>query len=456
MLLKVLFLSEELGEHPVLGAILKEQFSNVKFAGFKSRIRLLKHLAFDSTFRLMIIECESSEYDPVGVSREVMKFSGQCCFLFVGNRDVLAKTVMGRIDLGQPNYNVYEKPFVKAALHTTIQNILQENQENEVNPIIKVNPKNYFFIGIKNFYLFSEVPYDAFIELSSNRFVKAISKNEPYQQHVIKEFAARNIRNLFVERTNYICFLEESMESAGEVMFRREISPIKVFQVQVSSVILVHQYVNNIGVSKAVVKLVERIIGATKENITSFESFNDLLHMFPFEQKDVAEKSVLVLYICEMMIKSLRWNSEITRKQLGLASIVHDCFIGHDELVNMGKIDGPEYRKLSEELKEEFREHPQKAAMLAEQFLGFSNVEFIVEEHHELPNGKGFPSKKKINKISGVSSAFIMAVNFVNEMAIHGISDKSIEQTMSHFEKNYNLGFCKQIIKTFEGCLKSL
>ena len=455
MFLKILFLSEELEEHSALESILKEQFSNVKFVGFKSRIQLLKHLAFDNSFRLMIIECKSQEYDPVGVSREIMKLSGTCCFLFVGEREVLSKVIMGKVDLGKWNLNVYEKPFSQTELFESIQNILVENQENDSNSIVKVNPKNYFPIGIKNFYLFSMVPHDAFIELSRDRFIKAISKNEAYPQHIIKKLAARNIKNLLVEKTSHIRFLEESMKGAGMAMFRRDLSPIKIFQIQISSVVIIHQYMKNIGVSKTVITLVEKIIDATKENITLFENFNDLLHVFPFEQKDIAEKSVLVLYVCEMMIKSLKWSSEITRKQLGLASIIHDCFIQHEELINVGCINNARYKKLPVAMREEFQEHPKKAAMLAEQFFGFSNVEFIIEEHHELPNGKGFPTKKKINKISGISCAFIVAINFVNELSTHGISEKNINQTMDYFGKNYNVGFCKQILKTFENCLKS-
>ena len=455
MFLKILFLSEDVGEHTVLESILKEQFSNVKFIGFRSRIRLLKHLAFDNSFRLMIVECQSSEYDPVDFTKEVMKLVDQSCFLFIGDRSVLERTIVGRLDLSRWNFNIYEKPFSSIRILESIQNILTDNQENETNPIIKVNPKNYFSIGIKNFYLFTSVPYDAFVELSSNKYMKAISKNETYPQHVIKELAARNIRKLFVERSNYIRFLEESMDSAGKLMFQRDISPVKVFQIQVSSTMLVHQYIKNIGVSDAVIKLVEKIIDATSENINSFDNFHDILCMFPFEQRDIAEKSVLVLYICEMLIKSLKWNSEVTRKQLGLASIIHDCFIRHEELTGIGRIGDAEYKKLSVEMKKEFLQHPGKAAALAEQFAGFSNVEFLVEEHHELPDGKGFPDKKKSNKISGVSGAFIVAVNFVHEMAVNGVSQKSINQTMHYFNKNYSVGFFKQILQAFEGSLKS-
>ena len=453
MLLKILFLSEDTGEHLLLESMLKKHFFNIKFFGFQNRIGLLKHLAFDSSFRLMIIECRSHEYNPVDVSCEVLKFVGQRNFLFVGQREVLDKSVRDRLDLIKFHYGIYEKPFTQTGIFDAVQNVLSDNEEEVRNPIVKVDRKKYFPIGIKNFYLFSKVPYDAFIELSKDRFVKILSKNDPYSEHTIKKIVARNVRRLFIEKTSYIQFLEESMESAGSLMYQKEISPVKVFEVQISSVMLIHQYVKNIGVSDAVIRLVGKVIDATVKNIESFDHFKDVLQMFPFEQRDVAEKSVLILYVCEMIVKSLQWNSEITHKQLGLAAIVHDCFIESEELFHMGEITSEEYNNLPEEMKKEFLEHPTKAATLASQFVGFSNVEFLVEEHHELPNGKGFPGKKKVNKISGVSCTFIMAVNFVNQLAIHGISRGSMGKVISDLEKKYNIGFCKKIIKTLESCV---
>ena len=454
--MNVLFVSEDLKEHLILESIFERKFPNIKFIGFNSRKGVLKHLVIDDSFRLIIIECKSSEYDPVDLSREIIDFVGEGCFLFIGSKNDLEKAVISRVNLRKWNYNICEKPYSQTEVFELIQDLLVENQDEDKNKIVKVNSKNYFSIGIKNFYLFSSVPYDAFTEVSGDRFMKIISKNEPYSQHIIKQFASRNIRKLFIEKTDYICFLEESMESAGNLMFQKDLSPIKIFQIQISSVMLIHQCIRDIGVSKTVVKLTEKIINATTENINSFENFNDLIQMFPFEQKDITEKSALLLYVCEMIIKSLNWNSEITRKQLGLASIIHDCFIRNEELTNISNLDSMEYKQLPVEMREEFRLHPVKAAELADQFLGFSNVEFIIEEHHERPNGKGFPNKKKINRISNISCAFIMAVDFVNEMATRGISQESVEHTMSYLDKNYNIGFGKKLLKAFENCFKLL
>ena len=454
--MNVLLISEDLKEHTGFESLFKREFPEVELIGFKSRKSVLRHLVTDNSFRLIIIDCQSGEYDPADLCREINDFARESCFLFIGTRVTLEKTVLNRVNLQRWKFNICEKPYSQIKMCKLIGSLLNEKKDDNTKKIVKVNSKNYFSIGIKSFYLFSSVPYDAFIEVSSNRFIKVVSKHEPYSQHTIKELASRNIRKLFIEKTNYICFLEESMESAGNLMFQKELSPVKILQIQISSVMLIHQYIRNVGISKTVIGMVEKVINSTADNINSFESFNDILQMFPFEEKDVVEKSVLVLYTCEMIIKSLKWNSEITRKQLGLASIIHDCFVQGEELYNISDIGNPEYEELPFEMRKKFEEHPLKAAELAEQFSGFSNVEFIIEEHHELPNGQGFPYKKKINKISNISCAFIMAVNFVNQMAIHGMEQESIEHIMNYFDKNYNVGFCRQLLKTFKESLKLL
>ena len=451
--MKVLFVSEDAEDHDVVESILKRDFPEVKLVGFKGRRGIFEHLVLDSAFHLMVLECRSDKYNPVELSEDIIKSFGNRRFLFVGDKEILEKTIVSKVDLRKSNFDIYEKPYSQSQFVELLQNILRDVNDGQIDQILKVNSKNLFPMGVKNFYLFSKVPHDAFVELSQNKFIKVISKNESYPQHIIKELVGRNVRELYVEKTSYIRFLEESMESAGMLMFQKECSPVKIFQIQISSLDLIHQYVKNIGVSHTVIDLVDKVIDATEENIGAFESFYDIFYMFPFEERDVVEKSILILYVCEMIVRSLKWNSEIARRQLGLASIIHDCFVEDKVLTNISSLDSEEFKRLPSSMKKKFQEHPIRAASLAEQFGGFSNVEFLIEEHHELPGGTGFPQKKKANRISGVSCAFIMAVNFVNEMAIQGVSQESVESTLLYFEKNYNVGFFKQVLRAFNDCL---
>ena len=115
----------------------------------------------------------------------------------------------------------------------------------------------------------------------------------------------------------------------------------------------------------------------------------------PLNRQKSPRKAILTLYICEMLVRGLGWNSELGRKQLGLASIIHDCFLKSEQAINISSLNSLAYKQASlDSVQEEFKNHPIRSAELTDQFSGFSNVEFIILEHHEHPSGKGFPYGK--------------------------------------------------------------
>jgi len=54
--------------------------------------------------------------------------------------------------------------------------------------------------------------------------------------------------------------------------------------------------------------------------------------------------------------------------------------------------------------------HPTHAAALVREFKQLpADVDVIVEQHHELPDGTGFPAGLKHQKISPITAVFILA-----------------------------------------------
>jgi len=71
--------------------------------------------------------------------------------------------------------------------------------------------------------------------------------------------------------------------------------------------------------------------------------------------------------------------------------------------------------KLSEKERELFLNHPKQMAELIST-LGNAPIDadIIILQHHELPDGSGFPNKLMAQKLSPLSSLFIIAEDFVH------------------------------------------
>ena len=130
--------------------------------------------------------------------------------------------------------------------------------------------------------------------------------------------------------------------------------------------------------------------------------------------------SVSLCYISCRLSSLMTWDSANTHYKLALAAFLHDITVKTDSLERvstreeLAAVDGTEEEKAA------FREHPHEAASLARQMRDFpGDVDHIIAQHHELPNGKGFPLGINHTKISPLAALFIVAHAITEELYDH-------------------------------------
>jgi HD-GYP domain-containing protein (c-di-GMP phosphodiesterase class II) len=154
------------------------------------------------------------------------------------------------------------------------------------------------------------------------------------------------------------------------------------------------------------------------------------------------------------MAHGIGWNSELSRNKLGLASLVHDCFLPHEQMSRIQSLDHPDLERYSEEDKLAFKAHPAKAASLSLQFSGFVDAEFLLTEHQELPDGSGFPRGLNHSRLTPISSLFILASNLSVQLAILGISRQTLHAVISGYANLYTMGNFREPYKALKKDLK--
>ena len=82
----------------------------------------------------------------------------------------------------------------------------------------------------------------------------------------------------------------------------------------------------------------------------------------------------------------------------------------------------------------------------------FNEVKRIISEHHELPNGKGYPRGLTATQVSPLSALFIVAHQIANCLYRNDYRKESLGQFMTNIEADYTLG---QFKSYFEAAKKS-
>lgn len=455
--MKALYICDEKEEWNFLRNLFHAHFPKVELICAIKASDALDYLSYEGPIAIVIIECSMKEDNPSEIAQNIIETSGERPIIFLGTEAMLKDRVDEELFMQHDTLHTYKKPVDIMEFKNLIQTSLDWAQKEEFeSSVIEVEKDNYLPLKLKNFYLFDQIPYDVFIELTKTKFIKAIAKNKPYTQSTIQDFTKRNIKVLYLEKNEHLNFLESSILKIEESLSKKNLKPLQVIQTQIAAALIIHQYLRDVGISEKIINLSETVIEATNKNFDVFNNLKEVLTKFPLEHADLAEQSILLSYFCEGMARGMGWRSDLSRKKLGLAALIHDCTVENEGMLRISNLESAEAKQFTPKEIEKYKMHPKEAAEFASHFSGFTDTDFIIEQHHELPDGSGFPLKLSANKLTAISCVFIISSNFVTQLALNGLTKSSLQAIVSAFSTHYNVGNFKEPLKIMKKSLKGL
>jgi HD-GYP domain-containing protein (c-di-GMP phosphodiesterase class II) len=165
-----------------------------------------------------------------------------------------------------------------------------------------------------------------------------------------------------------------------------------------------------------------------------------------FESSYLSWHSVSLCYISCRLSSLMTWDSPNTHYKLSLAAFLHDLAVKTPPLERVTTLEQLADAVATEAEKNAFREHPHEAASLARQMKDFpGDVDHIIAQHHELPNGGGFPLGINHTKISPLAAVFVVA-HFVTEELFEVREAFSLKECVGRLEQIYTQGYFRRVI----------
>lgn len=444
--MKALFICDNKEDWNLLRNLFHAHFKNVELTCVQKCQEALDTLMFEANFGVILIECSIKESDPTHLAENIFDTIGERPLIFIGTDAMIKDCVSDDFFNSYDMINICHKPYNPPELVEVINQAIgwSEQQEMEDN-IIEVDNEELLPLKLRNFYLYDQVPFDVFIELTKTKYLKAISANQKYPQSTIQDFRKRNIKYLYLEKNEHLKFLESSISKISQSFHQlKSDDRQRRLQTLIAATLITHQYIRDVGVSESLRGFLDLIITQISKSLEGFTSLTELLLTFPMEHGDLAEQAVLKALMSEYLVRSLDWRSESTRAKTTLAAILHDAFLEREEWSVITYQDHPALDNIGAKSKENFFNHPLKAAESAHFFTQYPDVDFIIEQHHEQPDRTGFPRGLSVGKITKLSAIFNLANNFVIQLVINGITKGSIRNICQSFDSLYNVGNYKE------------
>lgn len=170
--------------------------------------------------------------------------------------------------------------------------------------------------------------------------------------------------------------------------------------------------INQLGVRPETVKLLKTINDRSMVLLAESTSIFAFIKEFKKNCSEEFLLSILTNYIMTLMIDQFSWKSDQVKEKGSLASMLCDLTLGKEDFKILR-----DWQKNGGELPEKIKRHPAEIAAKLERYkhLVPSEAITIVLQHHELPDGKGFPNGITGNHFNQLSTIFIIAQRF-NEL----------------------------------------
>ncbi len=326
-------------------------------------------------------------------------------------------------------------------------------------------PKSdYVGISLSTLRQMGVIPYDLFIRLSEERFVKISKENSKFTAEDSAKYLAKRIRRLYLlEGDAKELFLENQTVTSQDQENKKEsiqaivdrppfhASPLSKISPTAQ---LVYDLYQAFGWSEAVADKAKSSIQTALDEVCTSPHLIDLMSGQISQMNHyVPDHSHALIFVASGIGRSLEWLSEYSFTKLSMAAVLHDLTLTWeqgDAIARLNLEANQSYdseNDMSEDVKL-YRNHPLLSAQLAKNLKSFPDVDIIIEQHHEKPDGSGFPFGLHAAKIHPLAALFIIAEDLVNFLM--GRKDLAIaaQEFVDSRSDLYKAGYFREILKT--------
>jgi hypothetical protein len=439
--MRVMLFSEDVETVKLLRSVFETNFRKMKLdTGETIKESIDKMLCGDFEYQIAIIDLGIKS--PIDVLfDEVTDLLEDFPVIFWGSHQSFKNRIPDNINSINPASGFIFAPFILNDFIFLMKNALDWIQDLEMRErSIDLDKNDCVAVKIKNFYRFDQMNYDVYLEQGDGKFLRVITKGEKFPQSLVQRYARLGTKELFLQKEMRVKFLDEAVNDLLRILSDGISDTGLIYHTQIAGSCIVHEYIRTIGICKNIIKLCEKIVEVTHEVYKTKHSIRDILRDYPLVDGDLAEQSILTAYICEALLKGIGWSSDLSRVKLGLASIIHDCPLENCDLQKIVSLKDPSIIKFTEEEIRSYCKHPKIAAEVAKHFTNHTEIDFVIAQHHELPNGTGFPEGLNAHQIPTLSCIFILSNNFVKELINCDWTPITIRAIFSSFREKYNTG----------------
>ena len=449
--MKTLVISENKSEWEVIKRILKASNPKIEVICAETVESAMDTASTNGPIGFFILDCDMREVDPNELGLNLVDLTGSRPFIFIGSAGTLNDRISQELFTNNSNNSQVQKPVTGEAfpddINDAVEIALEWAKEEEFELALEeVEPSDYVGMKIKTFYLYNKFPHDIYLAITKSTYIKILSANKTYSNSTLHTYARKNVKYLYIKKDDQMKYLESEATKTLKALRAEPVASDNNYLLLLRAITIIHQFINAIGVTP----LVLTVANAASDRMIDFYQqkykLSDVLKSYPTFYEGIASKSLLTAFIAEGIGRAIGWDSITTKKKLALCAILHDISLPEETMSKINSANSPLLTMYKDDQVKLFLEHPIKAAEIAEQFTSFPDLDFIILNHHETPNRKGFPNKPSSQKLTQICSVFNVAQYIAAEIDGRDMSNELFNKTLKSMGRDYKFGVFKETL----------
>jgi response regulator RpfG family c-di-GMP phosphodiesterase len=406
-ILRVLIIDDEIDLTEIIGLLIGALFSaefHYAYTG-KSAITLLTE--FKDNFDLIVCDFNM----PNG--------NGKSVYDYIQQNQITIPFILLTSDSwdehpefhNRPNTYYVQKPFDEDTLNETLIKAV-DSQTDQSNI--------YIGVSLSTLLKIQKITTPLYLKLNENKYIKVINEGNVFDDDEFSKYKQKNINALYVIKDSFNELVEDFRKKVlSELFFNTyKCEPLEEFQISASVNEIISSTLATFGFN-------EQTVGLAKENI---KFVNSIVYKTPnlqnllrwIENNDYKYElthSLLICFISSAIAQKFKFQNPHACENIALAAFFHDISLEAYQIENEPKFkealkQGIHINKSDVDL---IRQHPQKSVDLLSQWkMCPKEVLTIVENHCELPDGKGFPRGIKAEEFDELTACFVFSEDLVN------------------------------------------
>lgn len=312
------------------------------------------------------------------------------------------------------------KPFTDSSFAYGLQSIMPAEYFNQ--------KLEYLPISLELLASVRKIHVPLYIQLSDDKFVKVTHQESLFDDDEWTRFKNKGLDHLYIETVQLPLLLQEYQSQILTTAVWNETRFEDTQKLLNLNTEIMRKCHSMLGWNPDILSRAQEGTQKALHLVAKNAKFSQILLKFQkIEKYGFSDRCTLTNLVCTQIANKLQL-SDLESIQLNFAVLLHDCLLvdhvyeqkhKHLELIAQNKI-------LQKETRDVF-EHPQKTAELAATLNTCpKGTDIIILQHHEKPDGSGFPNKLTAEQIHKLAAILIVAEDFVNYfIARNGIVEAS-------------------------------